>query len=134
MDAIKIVAGVILGFFAVMFFWGAITLEQPYGGPAHNFGYNIGKNIPWILCALGSYFLLKGMSPSSKKPVIQNQDSINESSTRDDSNNKNSNNENSTVDELKKWAELKESGAITEDEYQQKKSEILKSGGTTNDK
>ena len=32
----------------------------------------------------------------------------------------------SSADELKKWAELRDSGAITEEEYQKKKEELLK--------
>tara|TARA_Y100000996_G_scaffold338977_1_gene275829 strand:+ start:175 stop:708 length:534 start_codon:yes stop_codon:yes gene_type:complete len=92
--------------------------------------HDIGRSGWWLLIALTGigiillivWWCLEG---ESTKNEIYNETNV--SKTNETTQNKiNSENYTSKIDEIKKWAELKESGAITEDEYQKKKEDLLK--------
>ena len=59
MGPIRIIAGLICGLLAFLWFYVTITLKPSKIGMAYSFGFKIGQHAPWIVLAALSYFLLK---------------------------------------------------------------------------
>ena len=52
--------GIIFVCIAVYFFISVLTLSPPDYSPGRNiFAYNLGTHFPWIIFAIGAYFLLR---------------------------------------------------------------------------
>ena len=53
--------GIICGLLSLLLFAGAMMVEGPGVGQSisYNAGYFIGSHFPWVVFAVGAYFLLK---------------------------------------------------------------------------